>query len=396
MADSPKKHSWKNVRNLGFVSFFTDMSSEMIFGILPLFIIDELGAGKAVLGIVEGMGESVGYGTRTVSGTISDKVGRRKPLILLGYGLSTIAKPFFAVATSAAHVVGIRITDRIGKGIRTSPRDALLSDSIESVNLGKAFGLHRTMDQAGAIVGPLIAFGLLYYFEIRDIFWFSLVPGGIALFILARHVSERRITPRNQSMVSNFRDVLRGKFLLFLVIITVFSVGAFNFSFVLVESSEMGLENNFVPLVYVVINVAHTLVGIPSGILADKIGAEKVLLISMGLFLLTSTIGYFETEFVLVGFAMGAVFGLYHGMTITAQRTMVSRYVSEQLRATAFGTYYLFVGVSFLVANITFGALWDWFGAQAAFGYSIITSMIGMVLFSVFVLKNRQSAISSN
>lgn len=393
MPDPPKKYSWKNVRNLGFVSFFTDMSSEMIFGILPMFIIDELGAGKTVLGIVEGMGESVGYGTRTVSGTISDKIGKRKSLILLGYGLSTLAKPFFAITISAAQVVSIRVTDRIGKGIRTSPRDALLSDSIEPMKIGKAFGLHRTMDQAGAIIGPLIAFGLLYYFEVRDLFWFSLIPGGIALFILARHVSERKITPKNQSIFSNFRDVLHGKFLLYLIIITVFSIGAFNFSFVLVESSELGLEKNFVPLVYVVINVTHTLIGIPSGILSDKIGAEKALLISMGLFLITSAIGYFETEFVLVGFVMAIIFGLYHGMTITAQSTVVSRYVSEQLRGTAFGAYYLFVGIAFLVANITFGFLWETFNSQIAFGYSILTSIIGMILLSGFIIKNKQMNI---
>jgi len=316
--EESKKYSWRNVRNLGFVSFFTDMSSEMIFGILPLFIIDDLGAGKAALGLVEGMGEAVGYGTRTVSGTISDKVGKRKSLILLGYGLSTLAKPFFAVSASWAHVLGIRITDRVGKGIRTSPRDALLADSIEPANTGKAFGLHRTMDQAGAIVGPLIAFGLLYYFEIRDVFWFSLIPGVIALFILARYVKERKIIPKNQSIISNFREVLHGKFLIFLLIMTVFSIGAFNFSFILVQSSEFGLENNFIPLVYVVINIMHTLIGLPSGILADKIGTEKVILVSFALFLLTCMIGFFETEFVLVGFVMAAIFGLYHGMTITA------------------------------------------------------------------------------
>lgn len=388
-----KKYSWKNVRNLGFVSFFTDTSSEMIFGILPLFIIDDLGAGKTLLGIVEGMGEAVGYGIRTVSGTISDRIGKRKPLILLGYGLSTIAKPFFALSASWMHVLGIRITDRVGKGIRTSPRDALLADSIEPVNLGKAFGLHRTMDQAGAIIGPLIAFGLLYYFEIRDIFWFSLIPGGIALFILARHVKEQRITPKKQSVLSNFREVLQGKFLIFLLIMTVFSIGAFNFSFVLVESSELGLEKNFVPLVYVVINITHTLIGIPSGLLADRIGAEKVLLISFALFILTSMIGYFETEYVLVGFLMAAIFGLHHGMTITAQRTMVSRYVSEQLRGTAFGIYYLFVGLSFLVANIVFGTLWDVFDSQTAFAYSIITSLAGISLLSGFIVKHNQNSV---
>ena len=392
MSAGPKKYSWENVRNLGFVSFFTDMSSEMIFGILPLFIIDDLGAGKAVLGFVEGMGEAVGYGTRTVSGTISDKAGKRKSFILLGYGLSTITKPFFALSASWAHVLGIRVTDRIGKGIRTSPRDALLADSIEPVNQGKAFGLHRTMDQAGAIIGPLIAFGLLYYFEIRDIFWFSLVPGIVALFILARHVKERQIIPKNQSIFANFREILQGKFLIFLLIMTVFSIGAFNFSFILVESSEIGLEDNFVPLVYVVINIMHTLVGLPSGILADKIGTEKVILISFALFLLTCIIGFFETDFVLVGFVMAAIFGLYHGMTITSQRTMVSRYVPEQLRGTAFGMYYLFVGISFLIANLAFGLLWDVLGSQAAFTYSITTTVTAFILLSGFMVKTRQTS----
>lgn len=384
-----KKYSWKNVRNLGFVSFFTDMSSEMIFGILPLFIIDDLGVGKTILGLVEGMGEAVGYGTRTVSGTISDRVGKRKSLILLGYGMSTLAKPFFALSASWVQVFGIRVADRVGKGIRTSPRDALLSDSVEPAKIGRAFGLHRTMDQAGAIVGPLIAFGLLYFFEVRDIFWFSLIPGAIALFILARHVQERKIIPKNQSILSNFRDVLHGKFLVFLLIMTVFSIGAFNFSFILVQSSELGLEDNFVPLVYVVINIMHTLVGLPSGILADKIGTEKVILVSFALFILTCIIGFFETEFVIVGFVMAAIFGLYHGMTITAQRTMVSKYISENLKGTAFGVYYLFVGMSFLVANLTFGLLWDVFGSQTAFGYSIVTSVAAFIMLSVFVIRNK-------
>ena len=390
MSADPKKYSWKNVRNLGFVSFFTDMSSEMIFGILPLFIIDDLGAGKAILGLVEGMGEAVGYSTRTISGTISDQVGKRKSLILLGYGLSTLAKPFFALSTSWAHVFGIRVTDRIGKGIRTSPRDALLAESIDPINQGRAFGLHRTMDQAGAIVGPLIAFGLLYYFEIRDIFWFSLIPSVIALFILARHVKERKIIPKNQSIFANCREVFHGKFLLFLLIMTVFSIGAFNFSFILVKSSEVGLEDKFVPLVYVVINIMHTLVGLPSGILADKIGTEKVILVSFALFLLTCIVGFFETEFIVIGFVMAAIFGLYHGMTITSQRTMVSRYVPEQLRGTAFGIYYLFVGISFLVANLTFGLLWDTLGSQMAFGYSITTTMTAFILLSLFMMKTRQ------
>lgn len=384
------KASWKNVRNLGFVSFFTDLSSEMIFGVLPIFIIDELGAGKAFLGVIEGLGESVGYGSRTVSGSISDFFGRRKPIVFAGYFLSAITKPLFAIAVTPIHALTVRVGDRVGKGIRTSPRDALLSDSVNDVHLGKAFGLHKSMDQAGAVIGPLIAFGLLFFVDIRDLFWFSLIPAAVALVILLFLVKEKRVTPTRHGIYSNFRQVLRGRFLVFVGIVTLFSVGAFNFSFVLVESAELGVAIAFVPLVYVIINVAHTAAGFPAGMLSDRIGAEKVLLIGFGLFLFVALLGFSEIKLVEVGLVMAVLFGLYHGITLTSQRAIVSKYTASEVRATAFGAYYLFLGISFLVANVVFGTLWDLYGSQIAFAYSTITSILGVIALGSFILIKRR------
>lgn len=377
--------SWKNIRNLGFVSFFTDISSEMIFGILPIFIIDELGAGKAVLGVIEGMGESVGYGTRAVSGSVSDKIGKRKPLVFLGYALSTVTKPFFALSGSWSHVFAIRTTERIGKGIRTSPRDALISESAEPSQIGKAFGFHKSLDQAGAIIGPMLAFGLLFFVGIRDIFWLSLIPGAAALFILLFYVKETKTKITSYGMLTNFQKVLHGRFLVFLCITGVFSLGAFNFAFVLVESTEIGLEIGFVPLVYVLINIAHTAIGYPSGVLADKIGHEKFLLLGFGMFFVTSLIGFLDTQSMGWIVIMAVVFGLYHGITITNSRAIISKLTGD-LKGTAFGVFYLVIGVSFLIANSIFGYLWDVAGSQSAFTYSIITSSLGMIGLSVFVL----------
>ncbi|HDQ06046.1 MAG TPA: MFS transporter, partial [Candidatus Bathyarchaeota archaeon] len=181
-----KKQSVRNVFALGFVSFFTDMSSEMVFSLLPTFLLGLPGSSRTVLGLIEGTAEALSYALRAVSGFFSDKFKKRKIFVLLGYALSNAVKPLFAVARAPFDVLLIRVGDRVGKGVRTSPRDALLSESVSEKRRGAAFGLHRTLDQAGAIVGPVIASiaMLLLGFTIRDVFWLSLIPGTIALFIL--------------------------------------------------------------------------------------------------------------------------------------------------------------------------------------------------------------------
>jgi len=379
----------KNVVNLGLVSFFTDISTEMVLGILPLFIITELGASKAILGLIEGLGESVGYVSRTFSGALSDKIGKRKSLILVGYALSTISKPLFALSSIWTHALAIRVSDRIGKGIRTAPRDALLSDSVKESRVGRAFGIHRSLDQAGAIVGPLLAFALIPLLGIRGIFWFSFVPGIIAVLILLFLVVERSVVPRQESILSNIRSILKDRFLFLMIVLTMFSLGAFNFSFILLQGMELGIIASLVPIIYVVINATHTAIGYPAGVLSDRIGGEKTLIFGYGLFAIVAIIGIISFSESLTVFIMAAIFGLYFGISETVQRAIIPKYIASEVRGTAYGVYYLFVGISFLVANTIFGTLWEIFGAQYAFTYSLIMSSIAIIALLVFIFTKK-------
>jgi len=226
--DEPKL-GFRNVVMLGYVSLFTDVSTEMILGVLPLFIVINLGASPAILGLIEGVAEAVNYGCRVVTGVLTDKLGKRKVLVLIGYGLSTVAKPLFAVASSWGQALAIRTMDRAGKGARTSPRDALISDSVAKSQSGKAFGTHSSMDQIGAVAGPLLAFALIPLIGIRGIFWVSFIPSLISLVILLFFVKEKRGLKRQANVFKNARLVLSRDFALLLVALGIFSVGAYAF-----------------------------------------------------------------------------------------------------------------------------------------------------------------------
>lgn len=284
--ETSKKRGFRNIIALGLVSFFTDVSTEMSLSILPFFIVQELGATTAFLGIVEGLAESISYGFRMVSGVISDRLGKRKLLVFIGYALSTAVKPLFAVAKSWTDALVVRVTDRVGKGVRTSPRDALLSESTSDEHLGKAFGLHRTLDQSGAIVGPLMASALLLTvgFGLREIFVISFIPGMIALFFLLFFVKEAVGKRRKSGFLSDVKKILTKEFVLLLVVISVFSVGAFNYSFILLKASELGVASALGALVYAFIQVTHTAIGLPIGALSDKIGKAPALLIGYATF----------------------------------------------------------------------------------------------------------------
>lgn len=393
MDDSESTRGFKNVLMMGLVSFFTDFSTEMVLGILPLFIID-LGASRAILGAIEGSAELVSYGVRMISGTLSDKIGKRKIFVLAGYAASTISKPFFAAASGWLDAFAVRTGDRIGKGLRTAPRDALIADSINEKSAGRAFGIHRTLDQMGAIVGPVVAFALLQFIDIRGIFIASLIPGAIALAILVFLVKEVAIKKRaNNTLLSNIRIVVKGNvpFTLLLLIAGVFSLGAFNFSFILLRASDLGVQTNLIPIVYAVINIAHALMGVPSGALADRIGKEKVLVIGYSIFLISTILMILLSGNAVYAYILATVFGVYMGISETVQRAVVPRYVSPELRGTAFGLYNLVVGVCFFISNILFGFLWDNYGLAAATSYSIATtaaSISGMLIFVSKYMKN--------
>ena len=380
------KKGFRNVLALGLVSFFTDASTEMCLSMLPVFFIYELGGGKALLGLMEGVAEGMSHILRVSSGILSDRFRRRKPLILAGYTISNLLKPWLSVARTWADAIAIRVGDRVGKGVRTAPRDALLSESVSGEVVGKAFGMHRTLDQAGAIVGPALAFLLLPFFGTRGIFLFSIVPGVLALVVLALFVSEvGQPTRRSESMLRDVRLVLRGDFVKLLAIMALFSVGAFNFSFILVRAGELGVPETFIPLIYVAINVVHTAVAMPAGFLSDRIGREATLLIGYLAFsasaALLMALGYGAPN----ALTIAAVYGMYAGIVDTAQRAVLPKYSPPGLRGTAYGVYFLVVGLALLAANSVFGALWQTFGMRAASLYSLATSAAASAALAVFV-----------
>jgi MFS family permease len=381
-----------NVTALGIVSLFTDFSTEMVLGVLPLFIVSSLGASRAILGTIEGSSELTSYAFRMVSGSLSDRLGKRKIFVIAGYGLSTITKPFLAASSGWLDAFAVRFGHRMGKGLRTAPRDALIADSVYESRTGRAFGLHRTIDQLGAIVGPIVAFALLQLIDIRGVFLVSLIPGAITIIILVflvKEVAVKRSSFIRRMILANIGSVLRGNnpFVLLLTISGVFGIGAFNFSFVLLRAADLGVSQSLVPLVYAVINVAHTVVAYPSGVLADKIGKEKMLIIGYSVFALSTLLMLLLSGKSLYAYVIAVVFGVYVGISETMQRAVIPRYISSEFRGTAFGVYNIVTGSAFFVANVIFGFLWDGFSLNSAISYSMITTVIAISTMTIFVKK---------
>jgi len=387
----------RNVVALGLVSLFTDISSEMCFSVLPIFIVREIpGATRAILGIIEGLAEALSYGLRAVSGIFSDKFRRRKAVILVGYALSTIVKPFFSVAQTTVDALMIRVGDRVGKAIRTSPRDALLSESVSEKRIGVAFGLHRTLDQLGAILGPILAsaFMLFLGLTMRDVFWLSFIPGLIALLILLILVKERLGKAGGElRLLRDVEIVLRGRFPSLLLIVGLFSLGAFNFSFILLRAEEVGVPETLIPLVYAMINVAHTAIAIPAGLLSDRVGREKILLIGYGTFLASTLLILLSPGSLPFAFLIGLVYGVYVGIVETVQRALVPAYAPGELRGTAYGLYYLIVGSAFFVANAAVGALWQYAGLVTAISYSAMTSVVAILGMTIFLRQGKHPSV---
>jgi len=395
MADSnsgpQREPGFRNIVRLGYVSLCTDVSTEMILGVLPVFVVKELGASALVLGLIEGVAEAVNYFFRVFAGVLTDKIGRRKPLVLLGYGLSSIAKPLFAFASSWSHAFAVRVADRAGKGIRTSPRDALISDSAAKSQAGKAFGLHRSLDQLGAILGPLLAFAVLPFIGIRGVFWFSFVPAAVALLILLFFVVDTRGSVRHRSIFENAREVLNHDFLFLLSVLGIFATGAYNFSFILLKAGSLGIPEGSIPLVYACLNLATVLLGLPAGILADRVGKVPVLCLSYAIFLVTSVAGFLLPGNPIYGFLLSLLFGSYLAIAETVQRAMIPDFTKPELKGTAYALYYMLVGVGSLIANFMFGALWTSRGASAAFQYSTATSTFGIVALIAFMARAKSS-----
>ena len=397
----------RNVWAVSLTSFFMDISSEMVINILPLFLSNVLGVKTNIIGIIEGVAETTSSLLKMFSGWFSDKIGGRKWLAVAGYGISAISKPFFYFANTWGWVAGARWGDRLGKGIRTAPRDALVADSIQEEQRGLAFGFHRAADTAGAMLGLMIALLVTWLLQreaillsektFRTIVIISIVPAALAVLALAIGVKET--VKKNQHQLPKFAFKSLGKpFMTFMIIVAIFDLGNSSDAFLVLRAQERGLGILGILGMLISFNLIYTLISTPAGALSDKIGRRKIIII-----------GWLVYAAIYLGFALAKtgvhvwllyiVYGFYYGMAYGTSKAMVADLVPETLRGTAYGTYNGVLGILDLPASIIAGVLWQgagsWqgFGASAPFYFGAAMALLAAVLMFIWqksILKPTQ------
>ena len=358
-----------NVLILGLVSFLTDVSSEMIYPLLPLFLTTVLGAGPAFLGIIEGMAESTSSLLKLISGIWSDRVHDRKGLILGGYGLSSLARPLIAVTTGPLGVLAVRFADRVGKGIRTSPRDALIADSVEPSLRGAAFGFHRSMDHAGALVGPLIAAALLGYVttDLRTVFWLAAIPGVLAVLLIIWKVRDTRAEPPRISVDGNFfRTIPTGRLRSYLLILLVFTLGNSSDTFLLLKAGKSGIGLAQITLLWTFFHIVKMSASFPFGAFSDRIGRKGVI-IAGWLVYAAAYLGFASAESAPQIWGLFALYGLFYGLTEGVEKALLADVAGPEERGAAYGWYNCSIGIGSLPASLLFGVVWETWGAATAF-----------------------------
>ena len=400
---------------LAVVSLLTDVSSDMIYPLLPGFLAGTLGVSAAFLGVIEGAAETTAALLKLASGWWSDRLRRRKPLVVAGYGLSALVRPLVALATGGGQVLAIRVADRVGKGLRSSPRDALIADAVDPRDRGRAYGAHRAADNAGAVLGPLIAFALLGVggVSLRTVFALAAIPGLMAVVVVAARVREAaRTTPAPTLVVRReegalavapaavVEEVASGRstghapepfgpaFRTVMVAILVFTLGNSTDAFLLLRATTVGVPVAQVPLLWALYNGVKALASMPGGALSDRIGRRPVVLAGWLLYAGTYVGFAFATHPWHV-WALFAVYGLTFGLTEGTEKALVADLTPTARRGTAFGWYNLVVGVGALPASVLFGVLWTRYGPTTAFITGGAFALVGTLVLTLARLPSR-------
>lgn len=385
-----------NILYLGIVSFLTDVSSELIFTLLPLFLANVLQTGTVIIGFIEGVAESTASVLKLVSGWVSDRLGNRKRLSFIGYALSSLSKPFMLIANTWGPIMGIRFADRFGKGIRTAPRDALVADSSSESDRGKAYGFHRAMDTSGAALGLVAAAAVVFLLQkevvnlqidtYRWLIILGIIPAFIALFFFL-FIKE---PPRQQACQdgetaaqSASATALGSKFKIFLCIVFLFTLGNSSDAFLILRAQNLGNNVFYIILMLVLFNAVYALFSVPSGILSDKIGRRKLILLGWSVYALVY-LGFAVLQQAWTVWLLWGLYGLYYGLAEGVARALVCDLVPEEKRGTAFGMYHGVVGITLLPASLIAGWLWQSVDPAAPFYFGAIMAglaVAGVLLF---------------
>jgi len=381
----------KNVWALGIVSLLMDLSSEMILSILPIFLVTGLGVSVLTLGLIEGFAEGAASVIKAFSGMLSDYLKKRKILIVIGYGLSTLTKPFFALASTATWIFTARFVDRLGKGIRGAPRDSLIADSTSTKIRGTAYSLRQSLDTLGALLGPIIAIIILYLTtnNFRFVLWFAVIPAVLCIVVLIFGVKEttlKKNISRKKSyfLFENFLKITPVIWLFFLTVF-ILNLGHFSEAFLLLRSQEIGLKVSFIPIVFVVMNVAYAIVAVPFGHLADKVGFF-ILIVYGFLILVLSNIILALTNGIEWMFAGIIFWGIHLGMTQGLLLAIVAQLSPLELRGTSFGLLHAITGAALFVASLIAGYLWQYYNSGLIFIVSAIIISVGIMFFILWHL----------
>lgn len=379
----------RNVFFVGLTSFFTDTSIKMIYSVMPLFLLS-IGASKTSISIIEGIAESTASLFKAFSGYWSDRIGKNKPFMIIGYGITALVTPLYAFVRIPIQVLFLRFFERIGKGLRTAPRDSLISSSAKHNEAGKNFGFHKAMDNSGAIVGPLAAFVLLYLFPLNytNIFLIATIPAILGVLSIIIFIKEAK----SKNTVNNHRFHLKQlprKFYFFLAIIFVFTLGNSADALLLVKTTETGIDKAYIPFVYMIFNVVSVFLAIPIGKISDKIGREILIIIGFLIYAIVYFLfGRFNSISIFV--FLFILYGVYSALTDTSQKAMISDIVSKDLKGTGFGLYHAVLGITLLPASLIAGLLYDKVNSNAPFYFGSAMALMATILMIVFVFIEKR------
>jgi MFS family permease len=386
----------RNVFVLGWVSFFTDVSSEMIFRAFPLFLSNVLGIGPSIIGLIEGLGYSAANLIKIASGWFSDRLGERKWLTASGYSLSTIVKPFLLIASGWGSALVIRVLERAGKGVRISPRDALIADCTTDGTAGRGFGFQKAMDSFGAMVGIAIAAVLIYFLLGTDtvlmtegvFHWLviiGVIPAAIAVFLIVFFVKQTRASRAEREAANHIPrpKVLDKRFVIFLTVMTLFNLGNSADAFLILRANNVGISLFYVFLLLILYNLIYAVVSFPVGKLSDRIGRKQIIVVGWGIYVITYILlALAPSEWYMLIIAI--TYGLYGGLADGVSKAFVADMVSPCRRGLAYGLYHGMVGFALLLASVIAGVLWEKINPSAAFYFGAAMSglaMIGMIFF---------------